>query len=89
MQRIILLWSARGMRRAWRTISAPQMGSWIELQDKAWKGGAGGYLCVSSADGGKLLNQIKLHSPPVLDGMAAAYQQLYLVTKNGAVICLE
>ena len=43
-------------------------------------------LAVSVTDGGKL-SELKLDSPPVFDGMAAANGRLYLVTQDGAVRC--
>jgi hypothetical protein len=61
----------------------------MEMQDRAWQGEAGGQLCVSSADGGRLLEEYELESPPVLDGMAAAYNRIYLSCMDGSVICFE
>ena len=42
---------------------------------------------VSAADGQKL-DEYKLESVPVWDGMVAANGRLYLSTKNGCVQCL-
>jgi outer membrane protein assembly factor BamB len=47
-----------------------------------------GLLCAVLADDGKPLAQHPLEVAPVLDGMAAAGQHLYLATLDGRVQCL-
>jgi hypothetical protein len=42
---------------------------------------------ISTGDGGKL-NEIKLSSNPVFNGMAVAREKLYISTTDGKVICL-
>ena len=41
-----------------------------------------------SARDGKKISECALKSPPVFDGMAAAYGKLYIALKNGTVTCL-
>jgi hypothetical protein len=53
----------------------------------ALEGKKGGLLCVLSAADGKELAKYELDSPPVFDGMAAAREQLYMVTIDGKVRC--
>jgi outer membrane protein assembly factor BamB len=47
----------------------------------------GGLLYAYSADDGNELAQYKLNSPPVLDGLIAAQERLYLATVDGRVLC--
>jgi len=47
----------------------------------------GAFLYIVSTADGKELAKYELSSPPVFDGMAAAYGRLYLSTTNGKVIC--
>jgi outer membrane protein assembly factor BamB len=47
----------------------------------------GSLLAVSGNDGTTLADY-DLKSPPVLDGMAAAYGRLYISMKDGSVLCL-
>jgi hypothetical protein len=55
----------------------------------AWDGKKGGVILAISATDGKQLGQLELDSPPVSDGMAAAYGRLYTTTMNGNVVCLQ
>ena len=45
-------------------------------------------LLAMSAKDGKELMRLPLSSRPVFDGMATAYQQLYIALKNGQIVCL-
>jgi len=47
----------------------------------------GGILLAFSANDGKKLCEIKLDTPPVFDGMAAADGRLYLSTQDGKLLC--
>jgi outer membrane protein assembly factor BamB len=62
----------------------------IDRQDPhgAWEGRQGGVLAAFAAADGKPLAELKLPSPPVWDGMAAAAGHLYLSTIDGSVLCL-
>jgi hypothetical protein len=54
-----------------------------------WRGQAGGLIkCLARTDG-RLLGTVKLASPPVFDGMAAAYGKLYICLADGSVVCLS
>ncbi len=44
-------------------------------------------LAISTSDGSQL-GQCRLDSPPLFDGMAAAYGKLYISTTDGKVICM-
>jgi outer membrane protein assembly factor BamB len=52
-------------------------------------GGAGGEVCTfSSADGKAIQQDNLLGGSPVWDGMAAAWERVYVSTQNGKVVCL-
>lgn len=53
------------------------------------KGTKGGLLSVRSASNGDKLSEHALDSPPVWDGMAAAYQRLYISLENGSLLALK
>jgi len=54
----------------------------------AIEGKKGGLLwAVSAGDAGKLA-EYRLDSPPVFDGMAAAYGRLYIATTAGRLLCM-
>ena len=55
----------------------------------AWQGDGGGVLYSARRSDGKELSRLKLPSPPVFDGLAAAGGQLYLSLKNGSVLQLH
>ncbi len=60
--------------------------------DDPWatfEGRAGGELHILDAETGTPVSKVKLDSPPVWDGMAAAAGRLYVSTRDGRVICLE
>jgi hypothetical protein len=54
----------------------------------AIEGRKGAELWTLSAADGRKLHELKLDSPPVFDGMAAAGGRLYLSTQGGKVLCL-
>ncbi len=54
-----------------------------------WQGKRGGSLLCLSAEDGRRTGQLQLPSPPVYEGMAAAYQKLFLALQDGSVVCLE
>jgi hypothetical protein len=54
----------------------------------AYEGRKGGRLLVVSAADGAVQAELKLASPPVLDGLAAARGRLLLSTADGKVTCL-
>jgi outer membrane protein assembly factor BamB len=59
----------------------------LQKQQEALLGNRGGLLCSFSADDGAALNEIKLSSPVVWDGMAAADKKLFLCLMNGQLAC--
>ncbi len=60
----------------------------LAAQNAAFRGEKGATLWAVSADSAERLAELKLDSPPIFDGMAAAGGRLYLVTMDGRVICL-
>jgi len=54
----------------------------------ALEGRMGAVLRIYSAVDGKELNEIKLKSPPVFDGLIAADGRLFMSAMDGSVICL-
>ena len=54
----------------------------------ALAGQRGGRLVMISPDDGTTIREIKLDSPPVFDGMAAAGGCLYVSAIDGSLICL-
>ncbi len=61
----------------------------VESALGAWRGEDGGILYAADAVSGKELAHIKLSSPTVFDGMAAANESLFLSLQDGSVVCLE
>jgi outer membrane protein assembly factor BamB len=45
-------------------------------------------LRIYSAETGEQVSELKIESEPVFDGMAAAYNKLFLTLKNGKLLCL-
>jgi outer membrane protein assembly factor BamB len=54
-----------------------------------WQGERGGMLWCLSTESGEKKGQLRLPSPPVYEGMAAAYNRIFMALKDGSVICLE
>ncbi len=54
----------------------------------ALEGQKGGLLYVLSVSDGKKLQEYRLDSPPVFEGMAAARGRLFIATRAGEVVCL-
>jgi hypothetical protein len=54
----------------------------------AFEGRAGGRLRVVDAADGRTTQELKLDSPPVFDGMIAAYGRIYVATEDGKLLCL-
>ncbi len=54
-----------------------------------WQGRRGGSLWCLSTESGKKISAMQLPSPPVYEGMAAAYGKLYMALKDGSVVCLK
>ncbi|RKY05350.1 hypothetical protein DRP77_01245 [Candidatus Poribacteria bacterium] len=67
----------------------PEIQRKLKEQAEALEGRRGGMLLVVSASDGRDLARYELDSPPVFDGMAAAYGRLYLATMDGRLICFR
>lgn len=55
----------------------------------SFEGRKGGQLWLFSKTKGEKLGEYKLHSPPVLDGMAVAHGKLFLSLKDGTIMCMR
>ncbi len=55
----------------------------------AFEGRKGARLAALSTEDGKILNDIKLESPPVFDGMIAVQDRLIISLRNGSLICVS
>jgi hypothetical protein len=64
----------------------PDPGHFKDLHD-ALTGKKGGLLQAVAKTDGKQLSELKLDSPPVFDGMAAAGGRLYLSCIDGKLYC--
>jgi outer membrane protein assembly factor BamB len=53
----------------------------------AFEGRMGSTFCEYSTRDGKKLNEIKLKTTPIFDGLIAAGGRLYLATTDGSIIC--
>ena len=60
----------------------------IKKQSSIFEGDKGGFIYMVSSKDGKVIKRFSIIFRPVFDGMAAAYGNLYMVTKSGTVICL-
>ena len=60
----------------------------IAFDQEAREAIRGGVLMCVNASSGKTVSSFELPSPPVFDGMAAAYGRIYLATRAGRVLCL-
>jgi len=54
----------------------------------AFEGRAGGIVALYARASGKKSGEVKLASPPVFDGLAAANGKLYVSTRDGKVVCM-
>ncbi|MBD3182844.1 PQQ-binding-like beta-propeller repeat protein [Candidatus Poribacteria bacterium] len=54
----------------------------------SYEGRKGGIMWIISANDGQQIGEYKLESPPVWDGMAAAYKHIYISLQNGKILCL-
>ena len=72
---------------AFKAFPAPDAKKQIAAQQAALAGERGAIMKVVNAETGEALEEYKLASPPVFDGMIAAGGRLYVVTTDGKVIC--
>jgi hypothetical protein len=71
-----------------RQIGSTQIMSKLAEQTAALEGTKGAVLLAFSTDEGKELARTKLDSPPIFDGMAAAYSCIYISTVDGKIVCM-
>jgi outer membrane protein assembly factor BamB len=72
-----------------RSIEKEEVQARMARQAAVYRGAEGSRLLVVNAEDGEKLSEIDLKDLPIFDGMAAAGGCLYLVTKQGGVICLK
>jgi len=90
------IWHAQVPVRIMAAVSAPNVlfaagtPDIVDPEDPwaALEGRRGGKLLVISKKDGSTLSSQPLPAPPVLDGLAAAHGQLFVVLKNGQLICM-
>ena len=92
-----LFWSVQVPVRIMAMVSAPNAlfaagTPDIVDPDEPWaalNGEKGGRLLIISTDSGKIMKGGRvLQAAPVLDGLAAAHDRLFVVLKNGKLICM-
>jgi hypothetical protein len=89
-------WSQPISLRAMAMIAGRENLYVIGVEDKSggqdyWKyleGREGGLLVVHSKSNGKQCFKCKLDSAPVFDGLSAAGEQVFVIGKDGSVICM-
>ncbi|MDP6636571.1 MAG: PQQ-binding-like beta-propeller repeat protein [Phycisphaerae bacterium] len=72
---------------AFKAFPDPSAQKQIADQQAALTGKRGAVMQAVNADTGEAMEEYKLNSPPVFDGMIAAGGRLYVVTMDGHVIC--
>jgi len=70
-------------------LNDPETIAKILAQDAALAGNKGASLWSVDSVSGGMINEIKLDSPPVFDGMALANGNLYIALMNGEVKCYK
>ena len=65
----------------------PSIQPLLKAQDEALAGSQGGLLLVVSTKDGKIRIKQTVERLPVWDGLAAAYNRLYMSTTAGSVVC--
>jgi len=80
-----------GLVRAADVIFAAGAPDVVEPEDPyaAWQGRKGAILAAFSSTDGSKLGEWRLSSPPVFDGLIAAYGRLYLAQMDGTLVCLR
>jgi outer membrane protein assembly factor BamB len=95
--RPVIKWSepqpflVRGMVLAGDTLIAagpPELKNDPAAGRAAWLGKKGGVVAAYDTSGGKPMGIMPLESPPVFDGMAAAYGKVFVAQMDGSVLCL-
>ena len=86
-RKVPFLVRALGLADKTLLLAGPPDGGDLKQLPAALEGRKGGLLWTVSSSNGKRLAELKLDSPPVFDGMAAANRRLFLSTKDGKVLC--
>lgn len=71
-----------------RKVSDPATQAQLAKQMDAWSGKRGAFLWAVSSTSGEKKTDMRLDTPPVFDGMAAANGRLYVSGMDGSVTCL-
>ena len=75
--------------QASRSLKKPETQALIAQQAAAIAGERGAVLRIVSTKDGSTLANSTLPTPPVFDGLVAAYGRLYSVGQDGSVLCLD
>jgi hypothetical protein len=60
----------------------------VKEQDDAFNGKSGAIFLVINRENGTIENGYNLHTTPVFDGLASAYNKLFISMSDGSVVCL-
>jgi hypothetical protein len=72
-----------------RRITEEEVQELMAEQEEALKGNSGSTLLTVDKQSGKILSGYRLQTAPLLDGMSAAYGNLYISTTDGQLCCLS
>jgi hypothetical protein len=61
----------------------------LKAQEQAWRGKHGGLLWIVSAENGEKLDEYKIDSVPVSDGLSVAEGKVFISLIDGSVVCLK
>jgi hypothetical protein len=61
----------------------------LKAQEEAWRGKQGGLLWAVSAENGEKLEEYKIDSVPISDGMSVAERKVFISLIDGSVVCFK
>ena len=74
------------LKQDWKRKLGGQLTAPVAADDKVFVARKGGKFASVSAKDGKILHEQDLVSPPVFDGMAAAYGSVFMSLRDGTVV---
>jgi len=74
--------------QAIKALAVPATKERLARQAQALQGREGGVLRAVAKSDGRTLTECRIESPPVFDGMAAAYGRLYVTAMDSTVCCI-
>jgi len=78
----------RGAKWVTSNVTEKPVSGMVLADDKCFVVDESGALQTFATADGKLLARHELAAPPIWDGLAAAYGQLYVATSDGNLVCL-